>query len=190
MTLFLNGAQRLADEFLAVAEMPARNDVLAHAAELDRFCAGVDIQIGINVIAGAVPFAGTKLRGLAEAAGLVLREDGMFHCVDEVGATLYTLSNLEAALFVAEELKSFSSNGITFTLDVPRVTNGARAFDRMIALAKQFVQSLGGKLVDDNRAPLADSALDVIHDKILEIEQRMAERGIAAGGPQALRLFS
>ena len=190
VTLFLNGAQRLADEFLAVAEMPARNDVLAHAAELDRFCAGVDIQIGINVIAGAVPFAGTKLRGLAEAAGLVLREDGMFHCVDEVGATLYTLSNLEAALFVAEELKSFSSNGITFTLDVPRVTNGARAFDRMIALAKQFVQSLGGKLVDDNRAPLADSALDVIHDKILEIEQRMAERGIAAGGPQALRLFS
>lgn len=190
VTLFLNGAQRLADEFLAVAEMPGRNEALSRAGELDGFCAGVDIQIGVNVVAGAVPFAGTKLRGLAEAAGLVLREDGMFHCVDEAGATLYTLSNLEAVLFAAEEMKSFSTHGITFTLDVPRVADGARAFDRMIALARQFVQSLGGKLVDDNRAPLADSALDVIHDKILEIEQRMAQRGIAAGGPQALRLFS
>lgn len=190
LTLFLNGAQRLADEFLAVADLPERKEVLARAGELDGFCAGVDIQIGVNVVAGTVPFAGTKLRGLAEAAGLVLREDGMFHCLDEAGATLYTLSNLEAVLFAAEEMRGFSTHGITFTLDVPRVDNGARAFDRMIALAKQFVQSLGGKLVDDNRAPLADSALDVIHDKILEIEQRMAQRGIAAGGPQALRLFS
>ena len=73
---------------------------------------------------------------------------------------------------------------------MPRVAGGARAFDRMIVQAKQFAHSLGGMLVDDNRIPLADSALDVIHDKILEIEQRMADHGIGAGGPQALRLFS
>lgn len=190
LTVFLNGVQRLADEFLAVADMPARNDVLARAAEIDRFCAGVDIQIGINVVAAGAPFAGTKLRGLTEAAGMTLREDGMFHAGDEAGATQYTLSNLEAAPFAAEEMKSFATHGITFTLDVPRVAAGPRAFDRMIAMAKQFAGSLGGTLVDDNRAPLADSALDVIHDKIVEIEQRMAEQGLIAGGPQALRLFS
>ena len=83
-----------------------------------------------------------------------------------------------------------SPHGITFTLDVPRVATGPRAFDRMIALAKQFAASLGGTLVDDNRTPLSDSALDIIHDKIVEIEQRMAEQGLIAGGPQALRLFS
>lgn len=190
LTLFLNGVQRLADEFLAVADMPARNDVLARAAEIDRFCAGVDIQIGVNVVAAGAPFAGTKLRGLAEAAGMMLREDGMFHSVDDAGTTLYTLSNLEAVPFAAEEMKSFTTHGITFTLDVPRVATGPRAFDRMIALAKQFAASLGGTLVDDNRTPLSDSALDIIHDKIVEIEQRMAEQGLIAGGPQALRLFS
>jgi hypothetical protein len=190
LTLFMNGVQRLADEFLAVADMPTRNEVLARAAELDGFCAGVDIQIGVNVVAGAAPLAGTKLRGLAEAAGLALRGDGMFHAADEDGATLFTLSNLEAVLFAAEEMKTLATHGITFTLDVPRVADGARAFDRMIALARQFAGSLGGTLVDDNRAPLADSALDVIHDKILEIDQRMAQRGISAGSPQALRLFS
>jgi len=190
LSLFMNGVQRLADEFLAVADMPTRNEVLARAAELDGFCAGVDIQIGVNVVAGAAPFPGTKLRGLAEAAGLALREDGMFHAANEDGATLFTLSNLEAALFAAEEMKSLATHGMTFTLDVPRVAHGARVFDRMIALARQFAGSLGGTLVDDNRAPLADNALDVIHDKILEIDQRMAQRGIPAGGPQALRLFS
>jgi hypothetical protein len=191
LTLFLNGVQRLADEFLAVADMPARNDVLARAAEIDRFCAGVDIQIGVNVVATGAPFAGTKLRGLAEAAGMMLQEDGMFHAATEgEDITLYTLSNLEAVPFAAEEMKSFSTHGITFTLDVPRVATGPRAFDSMIALAKQFAHSLGGTLVDDNRIPLADSALDVIHDKIVEIEQRMAEQGLIAGGTQALRLFS
>ena len=190
LTLFLNGVQRLAGEFLAVADLPERNDVLARAAEIDRFCAGVDIQIGINVVATGAPFAGTKLRGLAEAAGMTLHDDGMFHAADDAGATLYTLSSLEALPFAAEEMKTLFTHGVTFTLDVPRVANGPLAFDRMTALAKQCVASLGGTLVDDNRAPLADSALDVIHDKIVEIEQRMAEQGLIAGGPQALRLFS
>lgn len=190
LTVFLNGVQRLADEFLAVSDMPSRNDVLARAAEIDRFCAGVDIQIGVNVVSSGAPFAGTKLRGLAEAAGMTLREDGMFHAPDDAGATLFTLSNLEAAPFAAEEMASLATRGITFTLDVPRVAEGPRAFDRMIALAKQFAASLGGTLVDDNRAPLADNALDVIHDKIVEIEQRMAGQGLIAGGTQALRLFS
>lgn len=189
LTLFLNGAQRLADEFLAVAELPARNEMLARAAEIDRFCVGVDIQIGVNVIAADAPFSGTRLRGLAEAAGMALREDGMFHA-DAEGATLFTLSNLEAEPFATEEIGAFVTHGITFALDVPRVADGPRAYDRMIALAKQFAAGLGGTLVDDNRVPLTESALDVIHDKIVEIGQRMAAQGLVAGGPQALRLFS
>ncbi len=190
LTIFLNGVQRLADEFLAVADLPSRNDVLKRAGEIDRFCAGVDIQIGVNLVAAGAPFAGTKLRGLTEAAGMTLREDGMFHADDDAGATLFMLSNLEAVPFSAEEMKALTTHGVTFTLDVPRVAGGPLVFDRMIALAKQFSDSLGGTLVDDNRTPLSDSALDVIHDKIVEVEQRMAEQGLVAGGTQALRLFS
>jgi hypothetical protein len=190
LLLFFNGVQRVADEFLAIADIPSRVDLLARAGDLDRFCADVDIQIGVNVIAGGNSFAGTKLRGLAEAAGLLLREDGMFHAADDAGRTLFTLANLEPALFAADELKVLTTQSVTFTLDVPRVADGVRAFERMISLARQFATSLGGSLVDDNRAPLAGSALDVIRDKIIEIEQTMAVRGIPAGGPQALKLFS
>lgn len=190
LTVFLNGVQRLADEFLAVAELPSRNEVLARAAELDRFCAGLDIQVGVNVVSSGTPFAGTKLRGLAEAAGMTLGEDGMFHARDESGATLFTLANLEAASFRAEQMKQLATRGITFTLDVPRVADAAHAYERMIALAKQFATALGGALVDDNRAPLGENALGLIRDKVVEIGQRMAAQGFAAGGSRALRLFS
>lgn len=190
LTLFFNGMQHLADEFLAVTDIPPRSEVLARAAEIDRFCAGVDIQIGINVVAMGGAFAGTKLRGLAEAAGLVLREDGMFHAEDDQGRTLYMLANLEPALFAADDLKVLTTRGITFTLDVPRVADGTAAFGRMVALARQMAESLDGVVVDDNHAPLADTALEVIHAKISEIGQRMAGYGIAAGGLPALRLFS
>jgi FtsZ-interacting cell division protein ZipA len=190
ISLFFNGVQRVAEEFLAVADIPARGESLARAADLDKFCAGVDIQIGVNVVGKEGVFPGTKLRGLAEASGLVLREDGMFHALDDAGNTLYTLSNLEPALFAADELKVLTTHGVTFILDVPRVADGAAAFDRMLALAQKMADSLGGTLVDDNRAPLANTALDVIRDKIVEIEQRMTGHGIAAGGSQALRLFS
>lgn len=182
LTLFLNGVQRLADEFLAVAGLPERNDVLARAAEVDRFCASVDIQIGVNIVSSGVSFVGTKLRGLAEAAGMTLREDGMFHVRDETGATLYTLSNLEALPFASEEMKGLSTFGVTFTLDVPRVSDAPRVFDSLIAQARQFAASLGGTLVDDNRAALSDGALDVIRDKMIDIGERMASQGLTAGG--------
>jgi len=190
LTLFFNGMQRLADEFLAVADVPPRGASLARAADIDAFCAGVDIQIGINVIAAGGVFSGTQLRGLAESFGLELREDGMFHALDEAGGTLFTLANLEPALFAADELKVLTTQGVTFTLDVPRVGAGAAAFDRMIDLARQFAASLGGLLVDDNRSPLADSALEVIREKIGQIGQTMLAHGLPAGSPQALRLFS
>ncbi len=191
LTLFSNGVHHIADQFLAVADMPERDEMLTRAAELDRYCASVDIQIGVNVIAApGDSFTGTKLRALSEVASLVLRDDGMFHACDESGNTLYMLSNLEASLFVAEEMKTLSTQGITFTLDVPRVADGTRAFDRMIELSQQMAKSLGGSVVDDNRTPLGGTALDVIRDKIVEVEQRMVAQGLPAGGPQALRLFS
>lgn len=190
-TLLSNGIQRLADEFLAVADVPARNDVLERAATLDRFCAGVDVQIAVNVVSrDGHGFAGTKLRGLAEAAGMTLRDDGSFHAMDEEGVTLFTLGNLEPALFAADDMKTLATHGLTFTLDVPRVARGAAVFDQMIRAAAQFAHALGGLLVDDNRAPLTDAALEVIRKSITQFQEQMERNGVPAGGPLAQRLFA
>ncbi len=188
---FSGGVQRVADRFLAVpAALPARAEALGSATELDRFCADVDVQIGINVITAGQPFSGTKLRGLAEARGMVLADDGSFHARDDHGNLEFALSNLEPALFAADAMRSFQTSGITFVIDVPRVSNGSAAFDRMMDAARQFADTLGGTVVDDNRAPFGTDAAAMIRRQIAQFQERMASRAIPAGGELAKRLFA
>ncbi|CAL94619.1 cell division protein ZipA C-terminal FtsZ-binding domain-containing protein [Azoarcus olearius] len=188
---FSGGVQRIAEQFFAVpAGLPARVQALGGATELDRFCADVDVQIGINVVATQQPFLGTKLRGLAEAEGLALADDGSFHMRDEAGNTVFTLSNLEPTLFTAENLRTVQTHGITLVIDVPRVANGAACFERMMQLATHLAGALQGVVVDDNRAPFGVDAAGMIRSQIAQFQDRMASHDIPAGGPLALRLFA
>ncbi|MBI4190547.1 MAG: cell division protein FtsZ [Betaproteobacteria bacterium] len=163
----------------------------AMAAQLDRFCADVDIAIGINVVTrDGNPFSGTKIRALAEAAGLKLEPDGVFYSYGDRGDALFTLDNHEPMPFVPEQMKTLFTGGVTFLLDVPRVGDALRAFDAMLELARNFAAALGGMLVDDNRTALSDGAIDKIRRQLESILAKMDAGQIAAGGVRALRLFS
>ena len=190
MVSFFEGLQKLGDRFLAVVEYPQRETVLSDANRLDAFCAGVDAQIAVHVVAAQTPFAGGKLRGLVEAAGLQLRGDGQFHAEDGEGRSLFTVGNLEAALFAAEEMANLQTHGVTLTVNVPRVAEGVNAFDRMIALALRLAESMDGEIVDDNRATLSEPALLKIRQTVEQFQQQMAQQGVPAGSATALRLFS
>jgi len=188
---FSGGVQRVADHFMAVpAGLPARAEALGSATTLDRFCAEVDVQIGVNVIASNQPFPGTKIRGLAEAQGMVLSDDGSFHARDEEGNVLFYLSNLEHSVFVADTMRSLQTGGLTLVIDVPRVANGVGAFDRMMHFANHFADALHGIVVDDNRAPFGSEAAGMIRSQISQFQERMASHAIPAGSPLAKRLFS
>jgi hypothetical protein len=191
LAVFLDGVRQLAAQLAGVATVPDGGELLAHARALDEFCAAVDVQLSINIAdPGGMAFAGTKLRGLAEAAGMHLNDDGRYHARDDDGNTLYTLGNLGVELFDADSLRSLATHGVTLTLDVPNVAQGARVFDRMVAAARQFAQGLGGVLVDAQRAPLTDAMIAGIRGKIEEIQKQMAARQIVAGSVRARRLFS
>ncbi|MBP6726794.1 MAG: ZipA, partial [Thauera sp.] len=99
-------------------------------------------------------------------------------------------SNLEAGVFVGEAMSSMSTTGVTLVLDVPCVRDGVTAFDRMMELANDFARQLGGVVVDDNRTPFGTESSDLIRAQIRQFQDRMAETGIAAGGPLARRLFA
>jgi hypothetical protein len=45
-------------------------------------------------------------------------------------------------------------------------------------------------VVDDNRSPFGDKAVGLIRSQIEQFQGQMAEQGIPAGSPLALRLFS
>jgi hypothetical protein len=188
---FLNGMSDLAGQWNAAAQTLNATDVLQKAQALDAFCASVDVQFGIHVVeASGGSFAGTKLRGVCEAAGLILEADGAFHARDDNGREHYWLSNSGGVPFDAETIRTTNTHGITFTIDVPRIANGSFVFDRMLTTAQQMARGLGGVLVDAQRQPLAEPMIKVIRAKVVELQQQMQAADIAPGSPRALKLFS
>lgn len=190
VALFLGAMQALADELMAVLDMPSSR-VQDQAAELDRFCAAVDLEIGVNLVSRGSAFSGTKIRALAEAAGMVLGIDGLFTRYDDAGRAQFSLQNYETTQFSADALRTMTTHGLTFLLDVPRVDHGERVFTQMTELARRFAETLQGMLVDDNRQPLSESQLDHIRREFIGKPQAtMLSFGLPAGSAQAQRLFS
>ena len=190
LVIFSGAMQALADELMAVADMPPTR-ILDQAAELDAFCAAVDLEIGLNLVSRGTPFPGTKIRALAESAGLVLGLDGLFTRYDEEGRPQFSLQNYENTAFTADNLRTLLTHGLTFLLDVPRVDHGERVFQQMTELAKRFGETLQGTLVDDNRQPLREAQLEHIRREFIGKPQAtMQTFGMPAGSPQARRLFS
>ncbi|MBL8382989.1 MAG: hypothetical protein JNM90_07955 [Burkholderiales bacterium] len=160
----------------AVLSWPGAQNALTHAAQLDTFCAEVDVQIGLSLVAGAT-FAETKFRGLAEANGFRREDDGVFRRRDEDGREILSL-------------RQSAPSAVTLTLDVPRVPREAAAFGLMAHCARTLAKGLEARIVDDNQRTLDDAMLAKIGQGIAAIQGRMEAAGLPAGGPLALRLFA
>jgi hypothetical protein len=187
--------QRMVSDVAAALEAPhARIDPAAEAdrAEaLDRFCADLDVQIGLTILKSELgQIAGTRLRGVAEAAGFRINAAGHFeHAQEETGAPMYTLQNYTQEPFSVESLRRMTTPGVVFVLDVPRVADPVRVFDQMRMTAKRMTKTLEGVLVDDNRRPITDTSLAAIRAQVQVTATALREAHIDPGGPRALRLF-
>ena len=109
---------------------------------------------------------------------------------DEEGNVLYVLLNQDNSGFSAETMKTMSTHGVTFLLDVPCVAHGERVFNQMVDLARRFADVLHGALVDDNRRPLSENALEPIRKQIVQFQSQMTAQHLPAGTPLTQRLFS
>ena len=163
----------------------------ARAEALDRICADLDVQIGLTVLkTGPATISGTRLRGVAEAAGFRLVESGRFDWVqDDTGAVLYSLANYRPEPFTADALRVESTPGAVFLLDVPRVADPVSAFDQMKLAAKRMAYTLDAALVDDNRRALDDAALARTRDEVQAAVAALRKMNIEPGSPRALALF-
>jgi len=190
LTLFGAAVKQAAAGAGALASVPDGDEATARAKELDDFCGNVDILIAVHVVASAAPFAGTKVRALAEAGGLVMEDDGRFRRRDEEGRILYELSSLDATPFGPDTMRIASVPGLTLELDVPRTPEPVRAFVQFGELARRLAQYLEGSIVDEKRAPISPAAFEQILAQIRTVERAMTERSVPPGSPEALRLFS
>lgn len=166
-------------------------DPVTYANELDQFCIEVDKMVGFHLMQSeSGPFTGTKFRGLAEARGLVLHDDGNFYHESESEQPSFSLASQDGVPFTAEQLRTSVIRGVTFRLDIPRVRNCLEAFNHMVLTARQMETSLSARLVDDNHRPLGEPQIEQIRQQLKIIQGKMATRGILPGSDNALRLFS
>jgi len=166
-------------------------EALERAQAIDRFCVDVDVLIGLNVVArgeGTVNL--TRIVHEAEDSGMVLGADGVFQLIDSRGEPLYALCNHDAEPFSAMVVEGQTSQGVTLQFDVPRVPDGLKVFDSMVAFGRKIANEVGGILVDDNLRPLTDTGIEKIRTQLTHIYERMEARGVPSGSRRALRLFS
>jgi FtsZ-interacting cell division protein ZipA len=191
----LSGLCNLVRETVAGHGLKAQCDDVAESLErarsLDLFCVDVDVLIGLNVVArGDETLPMSKVRLEANTAGMVLAADGTFQLLDSRGEVLYSLCNHESTPFTPESLERMETHGVTLLFDVPRVPDGIKTFNSMVALGRKLAHEVGGLLVDDNLRPLTDTGIDKIRTQLTQIYNKMEARGVPAGGRLALKLFS
>lgn len=166
-------------------------EALGRAQAIDRFCVDVDVLIGLNVVARGDGFIDlARIVREAEDRGMVLGVDGVFQQIDSRGEPLYVLCNHDAEPFSPEGVEGQTSQGVTLQFDVPRVPDGLKVFDSMVAFGRKLANDVGGLLVDDNLRPLTDSGIEKIRSQLVQIYERMEARGVPSGSRRALRLFS
>ena len=167
------------------------DEALERAQAIDRFCVDVDVLIGLNVVArgeGVLDLA--HIVREAEGCGMVLGADGAFQLLDSRGEPLFALCNHDAEPFVTTGGQGQATQGVTLQFDVPRVPDGLKVFDGMVAFGRRVANEVGGILVDDNLRPLTDAGIEKIRSQLMHIYQRMEARGVPSGSRRSLRLFS
>lgn len=166
-------------------------EALQRAQELDRFCADVDQMIGINLLtSNDRKLFGTEVANAAERQGMSLQSDGMFHLLDENGSTLFSLGASDGTPFQHHTLNQSRVDSLTLLLDIPRVTQPAHCFDKLVAAAQELSGILRTTIVDDQRVALSDGAIAQIRAQVAATEDLMLTGHITPGSAQALRLFS
>ena len=173
----------------AHVEWQGSGDAMQRALDLDQFCIEVDQMISAHIAEGDIPIHGTKFKGLAEANGMQLKEDGKyyFYANDQVLFTAIDSNNIP---FTTESLRSNVLKSITMQIEIPKVSSSEQVFNQMIGMAQKMASSLGAILVDDNQKPLGDLQLEKIRQQLRVIHATMVARGIMPGSPSSMRLFN
>ncbi len=180
----------IAYELSAQVEWIGTQEPLDFAQALDTFCLEVDKTIGFHILNGAAGrFTGTKFKGLAEANGLVLKDDGAFYAKSKNGQSAFKVINMENNPFGSDMLKSVALKGVTFQMEIALTESCTETFNSMVLMAKSMAHSLSATLVDDHQRELSDAKIEKIRQQLRLIQVQMTVKGIPPGSPVALRLF-
>ncbi|MGQ7937467.1 cell division protein ZipA C-terminal FtsZ-binding domain-containing protein [Paraburkholderia sp. D1E] len=187
---FVTGVQQFADTLDASPEFPDMLETVAMARELDGFAAQCDAQLSINVLSDGAPWSANYVQAIASQDGLLLSRDGTrFVKLDTKQSPVFMLQFGDTN-FLRDDLTYKGGQMITLVLDVPVADEDILPFRLMCDYAKSLAERIGGRVVDDGRRPLPETALLAIEKQLMTLYAKLEQAGIPAGSPATRRLFS
>ncbi|MCI3208465.1 MULTISPECIES: cell division protein ZipA C-terminal FtsZ-binding domain-containing protein [Pandoraea] len=187
---FSNLVQTLADAVDALPELPDMMETVARGRELDAFAAQCDAQLSVNVLSDGAPWSANYVQAVATQDGLLLSRDGMRFVKLDARQNPVFMLQFGDTNFLRDDLTYKGGDLITMLLDVPVADEDLLPFRLMCDYARSIGQRIGGRVVDDQRRPLSDAALQNVDKQLLKLYERLEARGLPAGSPVTRRLFS
>ena len=189
---FVVKVQEFADAVNGAPDFPEMLDEVSRARELDQFASAHDAQLSFTLRAVNAAWSPGYVHQNAARLGFISGAiPGRMVLPSRVAGTppLLGLSfDTQAAL--ADDPAQSALRELTLSLDVPQVHRSEQPFQRMREVAGALAAAMEGAITDDNGQVIRDEALDVIGADLEQLYDTLDARDLAAGSPQARRLFS
>ena len=138
-------------------------------------------------------FDGTAIDRYAPQLGLERDQNHCYSRFKSVGKSkvaLYSLADLsDTGRFDFDNMKSFSTDGLTF-FTKPAVNRSPGAvFAEMVDTAKAFASRIKGEVNSPDHDDLSEEVIDTTRKSIERVAAEMEQLGIPAGSDEAARIF-
>jgi len=189
---FVMKAQRYADAVGGAPEFPEMLHEVARARELDQFASQHDAQLSLTL----------RARGAAWSPGFVHQRAGKLGFVAGVVPGRMALPSSEVGLppilgltfdpraALSEDPAHAAIHEVTLHLDVPQVHRNEQPFVRLSDAAFALADAMDGLVTDDAGQVLRPAMIDTIGADLERLYDTLQSHDLAAGSPQARRLFS
>ncbi len=142
------------------------------------------LVIALHLMAQQEPFDGDKLLKAMVSNGLKFGAMDIFHKHEQGTAKspiMFSVANaVKPGIFEIENMKHFTTPGITLFLTAPGPKQLMRAYDDLIATAEALKQALNGEILDDSRNRLTKQTMSHYRDQIAEFERKQLAEAVVS----------
>jgi len=189
---FVMKTQAFADAVNASPEFPDMLHEVARGRELDQFASDHDAQLSFSLRARHAAWSPGYVQQNAARQGFVPGAIPGRMVLPASAPGLPPLLGLsyDAQAAMADDPEQSALREIALHLDVPQVMRAEHPFTRLREVAQALADAMDGVVTDQNGNLIPGQAMDAIGVDLEQLYDALDSRDLAAGSPQARRLFS
>jgi hypothetical protein len=189
---FVVKAQAFADAVGAAPDFPDMRSEVARARELDAFASGHDAQLGFTLRARRAAWSPGYVAQHAAQLGFVAGVlPGRMVLPGSLPGQAPILSlSFDPQAAMADDPEQSALRDIALSLEVTHVPRSEQPFVRLRQAAAALAEAMDGVITDDAGQLLSTDTMDAIGSDLEGLYDALDSHDLAAGSPQARRLFS